>query len=64
MALPKVIHVREQKDRYGTPYLAAFTGGVLAAIDQDGPTLVGVYKLVGKMRAHKVPHVKHIRVRG
>ena len=60
MALPKVIHVREDHDNNapkGTSYLTAFKGGVSEAVEDDGPTIIGVYKLVSRLRVVKRPHV-------
>jgi hypothetical protein len=56
MALPRLIAVREDKDKNdGTTFLCAFRGGAAEAMEgQDGAETVGIYKLVSKRRLIRV----------
>jgi hypothetical protein len=52
MALPKYVQVAEHENADGTKYLLAELR-VEDAIEDDGPTVVGTYKLVSKKRMVK-----------
>lgn len=61
MALPKYVLVAERRENDGAKYLVAETR-MAEAIEDDGPTLVGTYKLVSKRRmVKKVTEVRWIR---
>ena len=52
MALPKIMFVREETDNEGSKFLISFSNPQ-EAVENDGPTMVGTYKLVGKRRLIK-----------
>lgn len=53
MPLPKVLYVREVKERDGSMYFAT-EKTVAECIDGDGPSVIGVYELKRKTTARKV----------
>jgi hypothetical protein len=53
MSLPTIIYVHEGKNQDGTTDLYAWKTAA-EAIEDDGPTVVGTYKLVGKRTMRKV----------
>jgi hypothetical protein len=53
MKMPKVLYVRIEKESNGTEYPWCFETPE-EAIDEDGPTTIGVYKYVETVKRKKV----------
>lgn len=53
MKMPKVVYVRIDKESSGTEYLMAY-GSLAEAVEDDGPTTIGVFKYVETVKRRKV----------